>query len=119
MHRTLAFALLLLGGCSNTYDFSSNLDPEPIKDYFSTGSVAIYDAMPANAERLAFIDGSSCQTDVSLPPASEVEARTELRHTAAQLGANGVVLSQCVALEELPGCVTNILCSGQAIKIKQ
>lgn len=119
MHRIVLASLLLISGCSGNYQFSSNLDPEPIEGYFAPANVQLLTAKPAEATSKGFVSGDSCQTKSSLPPANEADARTELRRQAAEKGANAVIVQQCITLAEVPGCVSAIQCSGEAVQLSQ
>ncbi|WP_028117309.1 Rcs stress response system protein RcsF [Ferrimonas senticii] len=119
--RLFSASMLLtaLLGCSNNYSFNSNLDGQRIDQYFAVGQVQVTDAAPAHAQSLGFVDGLSCQSGNQQPVANEADARTALRKAAATLGANTVVIRQCVALAELPGCLSAIQCSAEAFGISQ
>ncbi|WP_298440450.1 Rcs stress response system protein RcsF [uncultured Ferrimonas sp.] len=119
MHRSILLGLLLLGGCNSSYDISTNLDPAPIKAYFAVAKVTLHHSMPSDASPVGFVEGQSCQVDASQAPADLARARTQLRQAAANLGANGVVLSQCVELGAQPSCLSSVLCTGQAVQLPQ
>ena len=46
-------------------------------------------------------------------------ARTEARTRTADLGGNGLLISKCLTLENTPGCVSSVVCYGQALKIAE
>ena len=48
-----------------------------------------------------------------------VITRTEARRRTADLGGNALVLSQCLELQQTPGCLASITCYGQALKIHE
>ncbi|MFV0595820.1 Rcs stress response system protein RcsF [Shewanella sp.] len=113
--------VLLLSACASDYSFNSNLDSEAINDYFKAGDVTLFegDSLPkGHYELKGLVQGESCQADVNAVPASLSEARTEARRAAADKGANGIIIKQCVMMEEAAqGCVSRALCVGQAIKM--
>ena len=112
--------VLLLSACASDYSFNSNLDGEAINDYFKASDVVLYegDALPkGHYELKGLVQGESCQADLNGAPASLADARTEARRNAADKGANGIVIKQCVIFEEAAqGCISRALCVGQAIK---
>ncbi|MGL4476397.1 MAG: Rcs stress response system protein RcsF [Shewanella sp.] len=118
----LAASLVLLSGCAGDYSFQSNLSGKAIDDYFKAGDVTLYtrDQAPNGLfERVKMVAGESCQLEANSPPATMAEARTELRRQAADVGANGVMLNNCVTFtNEAEGCVSRIQCLGQAIKVQ-
>ncbi|MBY5990681.1 Rcs stress response system protein RcsF [Ferrimonas balearica] len=111
--------ILLLAGCAGDYHFSSNLDPANFDDYFQPGQVKLLGPETAigNAEVLGVVEGISCQESARSVPASDADARTQMRLEAGKLGANAVRLHQCMVLEEHPGCVVARACYGQALKM--
>ncbi|MBV7316231.1 Rcs stress response system protein RcsF [Shewanella sp. NIFS-20-20] len=118
-----AASLMLLAGCAGDYSFQSNLNSAAINDYFKAGDVSLYtrDQAPQGLfERLAMVSGESCQLNPNDPPASQAEARTQLRRHTADIGGNGVMLNNCVSFSnEADGCISRIQCIGQAIKVTQ
>lgn len=112
--------VLLLSACASDYSFNSNLDGEAINDYFKASDVVLYegDTLPkGHYELKGLVQGESCQADLNGAPASLADARTEARRNAADKGANGIVIKQCVIFEEAAqGCISRALCVGQAIK---
>ncbi|BFL84838.1 Rcs stress response system protein RcsF [Shewanella baltica] len=112
--------VLLLSACASDYSFNSNLDGEAINDYFKASDVTLYegDTLPKDHYELkGLVQGESCQADVNSVPASLADARTEARRNAADKGANGIIIKQCVMLDEAAqGCISRALCVGQAVK---
>lgn len=112
--------VLLLSACASDYSFNSNLDGEAINDYFKASDVPLYegDTLPkGHYELKGLVQGESCQADVNSVPASLADARTEARRNAADKGANGIIIKQCVMLDEAAqGCISRALCVGQAVK---
>lgn len=112
--------VLLLSACASEYSFNSNLNSDAINDYFKASDVTLYEAdqTPAGHYELkGLVQGESCQAQSNDVPASIADARTEARRSAADKGANGIIIKQCVIVEEAAqGCVSRALCVGQAIK---
>ncbi|MGL4612900.1 MAG: Rcs stress response system protein RcsF [Shewanella sp.] len=111
--------VLLLSACASDYRFNSNLSSAAINDYFKAADVTLYegDKLPkGHYELKGLVQGESCQADANGVPASLSEARTEARRAAADQGANGIIIKQCVMFEEAAqGCISRALCVGQAI----
>lgn len=116
---TLAITVLLLSGCAGDYAFNSNLSGQAIDDYFKVGDVVLYQQgmQPSTTyEVKGLVEGESCQERANDVPASIADARTIARRAAAEKGANGLIVKQCVMFEEATkACVTRALCVGQAI----
>lgn len=116
---TLAITVLLLSGCAGDYAFNSNLSGQAIDDYFKVGDVVLYQegTQPSTTYEIkGLVEGESCQERANDVPASIVEARTNARRSAAELGANGLIIKRCVMFEEATKtCATRALCVGQAI----
>ncbi len=114
-----ASLVILLSACAGEYAFKSNLDGEAINDYFKVGDVALYEGsvQPKGPYEIkGLVEGETCQVGESDAPASIVEARTLARRAAADKQANGLVIKNCLLIEEsTPNCVTRALCVGQAI----
>lgn len=112
----------LFFSCSH-YSFKTNLDKEPIEEYFAVGAVEIYvesDIAQLNYQYIDTVEGSSCQQKQNQAPANDVDARTHARQKAAKLGANGIVFSPCISIEDDEDeCLSARLCSAKAIKVLQ
>ncbi len=111
--------LLMLSGCAGDYAFNSNLDSDAINDYFKASDVTVYEGtlQPVGPfEIKGLVEGETCQISQNDAPASIVEARTIARRAAADKQANGLVIKNCLLIEEAsPNCVSRALCVGQAI----
>lgn len=110
---------LALAGCAN-WGFDSNVSPEGIKDYYKGSDVRIYqkeDLADVNYVVLSSVEGEACQIKTTDAAPKEAEARADIRRRAADLGANGLLLDRCIRFEDMPGCIEQVLCSGQAIKV--
>jgi len=113
--------MLLLSACSGTYQFNSNLDAATISDYFKASEVTVYEGnvTPASYyEVLGFIEAEDCQEYANDAPASISQARTLARRSAADKGANGLIIKKCMVLAQADqACFSRAICVGQAIKI--
>lgn len=124
MVRSIVTAALLttfLLGCSG-YQVSTNLDRENFSDYFKPSQVTVYEKtqlQQLNYQRLGTVEGESCQSSTLDPPPSEADARTEARRRAAELGANGMWIDQCLQVEPNKECISLLVCYGQAIKVAE
>ncbi|MCL1147085.1 hypothetical protein L2747_13860 [Shewanella marinintestina] len=111
--------LLVLSGCAGDYTFNSNLDSDAINDYFKASDVTMYEGalQPVGPfEIKGLVEGETCQVSENDAPASIVEARTIARRAAADKQANGLVIKNCLLIEEATqNCVSRALCVGQAI----
>jgi|SRR5574344_21888 RcsF protein len=116
----LSSIIFLLSGCSY-FSFESNLDPKNIKDYFAQSSVEVYsdkDLVDLDYAEVGSIEGLSCQATSLEAPASEAIARTDAKKQAAEKGANGIVFSKCIKLENTPSCVSSVSCYARMVYIK-
>lgn len=121
MKRLILIMPLIASGCAN-YAFNSNLDKENFDDYFKPGSVQIYqqdELAGLNYLYLGTIEGESCQSDANQPRPNAGDARTQARRRAADMGANGVTIDKCAELSDTPGCLKQVICYGQALKVAQ
>lgn len=112
---------LLVSGCAN-YAFNSNLDKKNFDTYFKPGSVEVYtqdQLSDLNYLYLGTVEGQSCQEASNQPVPSAGDARTEARRKAADMGGNGVVFDRCNETTGTPGCLQQIVCYGQALKVAE
>jgi RcsF protein len=115
----------MLTSCASHYSFNSNLDPENFERYYQPSSVNVYSEaqlMQLPHTQLGQVQGESCRDRSDLPPAQASDARTEARREAAKLGANGILFSECITLsgeDALPGCIDNVICIGNALKVEE
>lgn len=110
-----------LSGCAN-WGFDSNVSPEGIKDYYKGDDVALYTKAEldgVNYVTLGSIEGEACQIETKDAPPKEADARASIGRRAADMGANGLLLDRCIRFDEMPGCIEQVLCSGQAIKVAE
>lgn len=121
MKFSYLLAATLLTGCSG-YSFHTNLDKENFTEYFKPGSVTLIDkAQMAKLDYqvLGTVEGTSCQEEANQPVPVIGDARTEARRRTADLGGNALVLSQCLELQQTPGCLASITCYGQAMLVRE
>ncbi|UJF23570.1 Rcs stress response system protein RcsF [Shewanella sp. OMA3-2] len=119
---TLSSLVLLLTACAGDYTFNSNLDAKAVNEYFKVGDVTVYEDNNLPKGRYDIIglaEGEICQELSNDAPASIQNARTEARRKAADMGANGIIIKQCLIIEEQDkACISRSLCIGQAIKLE-
>ncbi len=121
MKRLILMMPLIASGCTN-YAFNSNLDKENFDDYFKPGSVRIYEQAQLadlNYLYLGTVEGESCQADAKQPVPNAGEARTLARRRAADMGGNGVTFDKCSEFSDTPGCLKQVICYGQALKVAE
>ena len=118
-------AAVFISGCAKINDISTNLDRENFKSYFSPTTVKIYTdekEFTGKHEFLGLVEGESCQEKSHHAAPNEIDARTEARGKAYKLGANAIIFSQCVLIEEDKAakyCVASTVCYGRAYKTEQ
>jgi len=121
MNRLFIIAFIVfISGCSQ-YLFTSNLDKKNFEEYFKPSQVTVYEKSELTNlkyKTLGAIDGSSCQEEEKDLPASIEEARTNARINAADMRANGILFQTCLNFERDNFCVSNIICYGQALDVK-
>ena len=47
------------------------------------------------------------------------DARTQARRHAADMGGNGVTIDKCAEFSDTPGCLKQVICYGQALKVAE
>ncbi len=119
--RLLGVSLLavVLSGCAG-WGFNSNVSPDGIKDYYKGDGVRLYskaDLEGVNYVTLGSVEGEACQIQADEAPPKEADARAHVRRRAADMGANGLLLDRCIRFDDMPGCIEQVLCSGQALKV--
>jgi len=120
--KTLLIAplVLLLSACAGDYKFNTNLDGEAIDEYFKVSDVAVFEGNTRPSEPyeiIGLVEGETCQENANDAPASISEARTLARRSAADDGANAIIIKKCMVLEEQDvSCFSRAVCIGQAIK---
>lgn len=110
-----SLSLAALGGCASQWQLNTNLDPEAIESYFAPASVAMLNSGDGRP-LLGPVAGEACQQP-DHPPISAADARTALRAKAAELGAEAVVIADCVEFngkDSPPDCLRFIQCHGHA-----
>ena len=121
----IIFVAAFITGCAKINDISTNLDRENFKSYFSPTTVKIYTdekEFTGKHEFLGLVEGESCQEKSHHAAPNEIDARTEARGKAYKLGANAIIFSQCVIIEEDKAakyCLASTVCYGRAYKVEQ
>ena len=121
MKFSYLLAATLLTGCSG-YSFHTNLDKENFDEYFKPGSVRIYEQSELadlNYLYLGTVEGESCQSDANQAVPNAGEARTLARRRVADMGGNGVSFDKCAEFSDVPGCLKQVICYGQALKVAE
>lgn len=112
-------------GCAKINDISTNLDRENFKNYFSPTKVKIVATeqdFTGKYKFLALVEGESCQEKAHHAAPNEIDARTAARRKAYKLGANAIIFSQCVTIEDDKAakyCLASTVCYGRAYKVEQ
>ncbi len=124
MRITVLFSLIsscfLCLSCSY-FSFETNLDYDNISDYFAPSQVNVYtneELMDANYLDLGFVEGFVCQEKESDKPATVKDARFDARQQGAKAGANGIIFTKCVELENTSTCLTSVSCYGRLVLLK-
>lgn len=111
--------LISLSACNNTTQVETNLDKENFSEYFKAGSVNVYHSeadFKSDYKFIGLVEGDSCKEQENGQPANEVDARTLARQRAADLGANAVVFTSCIAIEDQQ-CLEALVCYGKAFTL--
>ena len=98
---TVVLLATTLTACSNNPYFSTNLDKENIKEYFSASAVEIYQHeqdISARHEFIGLVEGEDCQVKPHHAAPDKVIARTQSRQRAYSKQANGIVFTGCAEL---------------------
>ncbi|MFC0178512.1 Rcs stress response system protein RcsF [Thorsellia kenyensis] len=109
---TVIFSLsaIALVGCSS---FERNPPPSP-------SSVVLFDSQQQlqgiNHEVLGPISGAACQISINDPLVTVRQAESQIQRQAQRSGANAVLIENCEIIQNVPGCVRQTVCKGQAIK---
>jgi len=117
--------VLFATGCAKINDISTNLDRENFKNYFSPTKVKIVATeqdFTGKYKFIALVEGESCQEKAHHAAPNEIDARTEARRKAYKLGANAIIFSQCVMIEDDKAakyCLASTVCYGRAYKVEQ
>ena len=110
-----------LSGCAG-WGFNSNVSPDGIKDYYKGDGVQLYSKAElegVNYVTLGSVEGEACQIQADEAPPKEADARASVRRRAADMGANGILMDRCIRFDDMPGCIEQVLCSGQALKVAE
>ena len=121
MKRLILMMPLIASGCAD-FAFNSNLDKENFDEYFKPGGVRIYEQnqlADLNYLYLGTVEGESCQADANQAVPNTGEARTLARRRVADMGGNGVSFDKCAEFSDVPGCLKQVICYGQALKVAE
>ncbi len=121
MKRLILMMPLIASGCAD-FAFNSNLDKENFDEYFKPGGVRIYEQnqlADLNYLYLGTVEGESCQADANQAVPNAGEARTLARRRVADMGGNGVSFDKCAEFSDVPGCLKQVICYGQALKVAE
>ena len=66
---------------------------------------------------VAAIDNRQADANQAVPNAGE--ARTLARRRVADMGGNGVSFDKCAEFSDVPGCLKQVICYGQALKVAE
>lgn len=119
-----ALCCTILAACSSQYQVSTNLDKENFYNAFAPAKVSIFESENDFVNRYKFlggVKGESCQAKAHHEEPNEIDARTQARLKAFELGANAIVFSGCsLAIEDEADrkCVRTKLCYGKAYFIE-
>lgn len=120
-----ALSATVLIGCSTQYQVSTNIDQENFTEYFSPTAVTIYTSEQEISNifnNLGLVEGESCQAKAHHSEPDLIEARTDARRKAYQLGANGIIFSGCSIIENVQAdkhCVKTRVCYGRALQVSK
>lgn len=112
-------------GCAKITHISTNLDKDNFVDYFSPNQVEIVEseqAFSGQYKYLGLVEGEACQAKSHHAHPDKIDARTDARRKAYKLGANAIIFSQCVDIENNQadkGCVATKVCYGRAFFVKK
>lgn len=115
-------------GCSSNYAVSTNLDKDNINQYFSASKVTIFDKesnIPGPYKFVQGVEGQDCQLRPHHAAPDKINARTQARQQAFNLGANAIVFSGCAQLtpeklaelnqsNDAKQCHALVICYGRA-----
>ncbi|UUO25020.1 rcsF protein [Colwellia sp. M166] len=116
---------LAITGCAKINHVSTNLDRDNFKHYFSPTKVKMVEKeqdLAGKYKFLGLVEGESCQEKAYHAAPNEIDARTEARRKAYQLGANAIIFSQCVMITDDKAakyCLASTVCYGRAFKVEQ
>jgi RcsF protein len=109
----------LIFSCASKYEFSSNLDKAPIKEYFSVSQVKIYkniQDLPKQHKYLGAVDGQDCQENDKLAEPDPINARSEARRKVFAMQGNAILFTGCTTVTTKQ-CVQQLICYGQAYRV--
>lgn len=125
---------ILMSACTSRYEVTTNLDNKNFKNYFSPAKVIIYkneqdmlaQSSPTNEvikkkyHYIGAVEGEDCQDKSHHQVPDEINARTDARRKAFELGANAIIFSGCALIENNKAdkqCVASTVCYGKAYRL--
>lgn len=124
-YRVLLISIVstfFMTSCAKISSVSTNLDQENFTQYFSPGEVEIYQdesEFKVRSKMLGMVEGQACQIKAHHALPDSIDARTEARRNAYQLGANAIVFSGCADIETSQVCHAAMVCYGKAYYLEQ
>lgn len=118
---SILIGLTLIASCAKISTYSTNLDKENFKHYFSPTQVKIFNSeqeFASNYKFIAGVEGDSCQQKPHLAAPNEIDARTIARRKAYDLGANAIVFSGCAEVQTKQ-CHAQLICYGKAYQVAE
>ncbi|WP_448212171.1 Rcs stress response system protein RcsF [Colwellia sp. MEBiC06753] len=112
---------LLAVSCAPISTVETNLDRKNFEHYFSPGQVTIYkqeSEFDGKYKMLGMVEGESCQVKPHHAAPDVIDARTDARRAAYQLGANAIVFSGCTQVQTKE-CHAVAICYGKAYQVEQ
>lgn len=115
-----ALTILTVAGCAKISTYSTNLDSENFRHYFSPSKVAQFQSeqeFSGKYKMLGGVEGEDCQEKAHMAAPDPAIARTNARRKAFELGANAIVFSGC-AVVETKQCYSSTICYGKAYQVE-
>lgn len=132
-HLLAISILYLVTACASQYQVKTNLDKSNFKDYFSPTAVTIYPDeqsmlktkdskknQTTKFQYLGAVEGDDCQEKTHHQAPDEINARTDARRKAYDLGANAIIFSGCALIEKNDAdkkCLATTVCYGRAYQL--
>ena len=120
MKRNLVWAAALALTACSSLSFHTNLDPGNFTEYYKPSRVEVLQG-EAELDRRPYVSlgqvaGLACQAGERDYIATEADARTDARRKAADLGANAILFTRCVRINDTPACRVSVTCYGDALR---
>ncbi len=118
-YSLFVMAAVMVSACSN-FQFKSNLNPSNFTEYYKPSGVKVVtdaDIASVPTHSLGLVSGLSCQINENDEIATDVNARTDAKLKAVDMGANAIKFGKCVRLENTPACLVSVTCYADALVI--